>query len=332
MDEDAIRRLLRGQAGVLSRAQVLECGATDAELEGLLRRRAWTTVHRGVYVDHSGPLTWDQRAWAAVLLHAPAVLSGRSAMRAHRMRVQPAIASGREPIEIMVEAGRRVGPTKGISIRRGQLEAVSQPAAQPPRLHLEDPVLVAASDEEREDAAVAVLVDACAERRTTATRLAAALPRHPRLGRRRLLASVLDDAGTGVPSAVERRYVAQVERAHGLPRGIREDRAEGGGQRDVRYSTERVVVELDGRLAHGRAEQHWADLDRRPAVGATGDVTVRLAWGQVLDPCRVAAAVARLLASRGWAGRPVPCGSRCPLTSSGGSPAPGADDPPLSPR
>lgn len=32
-----------------------------------MRRREWATFHQGVYVDHTGALTWLQSAWAAVL-------------------------------------------------------------------------------------------------------------------------------------------------------------------------------------------------------------------------------------------------------------------------
>jgi hypothetical protein len=51
--------------------QVLAHGGTDDDIGRLVRRRRWSIVHRGVHVDHTGPLTWDQRAWAAVLRHAP---------------------------------------------------------------------------------------------------------------------------------------------------------------------------------------------------------------------------------------------------------------------
>ena len=132
MDENAILSLMRRQAGVVARRQVLEHGGTDNDIERLLRRRVWAAVHRGVYVDHTGPLTWDQRAWAAVLCYSPAVLSGRSALRAHRMRIVPAIAPDREPIEIAVDQGRRLSRTPGVALRRVKdLDGISQPGRRP---------------------------------------------------------------------------------------------------------------------------------------------------------------------------------------------------------
>lgn len=332
MDENAILRVLRKQAGVVSRAQVLEHGGTDNDIERLVRRRVWATVHRGVYVDHTGPLAWDQRAWAAVLHYAPAVLDGRSAMRAHRMRVLPAIAPDSEPIEVAIEHGRRVGRIPGVRVRRAKdFSAAGQPTSRPPRLRLEHAVLVAASGARSDDAAVAVLADACQEGRTTARRLASVLAELPRLRNRRLLADVLDDVGSGARSPLERRYLVHVERAHGLPRGMRQVRGDGPVYRDVRYEAAKVIVELDGRLVHDRTEQRTADLDRDLTAAGTGDVTVRVVWGQVLEPCRLASGVGRLLVSRGWSGRPVACGPGCSVADDGDFPAPGAGKSPLSP-
>ncbi|MGI8522565.1 MAG: hypothetical protein ACR2K3_04535 [Nocardioides sp.] len=65
--EPTVRRLLAVQSGVVSRAQVLAAGGTDADLARLVRRRELVRLHEGVFVDHTGQPTWQQRAWAAVL-------------------------------------------------------------------------------------------------------------------------------------------------------------------------------------------------------------------------------------------------------------------------
>ena len=236
-----------------------------------------------------------------------------------------------EPIEIAVASGRRVGRTRGVQVQRlSGLASFAESNGRPPRLRLEDAVLLTASAAPREDAAVAVLADACQEGRTTADRLAAALTKHPRLRHRRLLSAVLGDVRAGVRSPLERRYLVHVERAHALPRASRQSRAAGPVFRDVRYAGQHLVVELDGRLAHDRTQARWADLDRDLAAAATGDVTVRITWGQVLEPCRAAAAVARVLINRGWSGRPVGCGPDCPAANIGDLPAPGAGRSPSS--
>src|ERR1700712_431846 len=73
--------LLRDQAGVISRAQALASGLSENDVRRLLRRRSWVCVHPGVYVNHTGELTWLQRAWAAVLFAWPAALCDESALR-----------------------------------------------------------------------------------------------------------------------------------------------------------------------------------------------------------------------------------------------------------
>ena len=301
LDEHEILRVLRRQAGVVSRRQVLENGGTDDDIERLLRRRRWATVHRGVYVDHTGPLTWDQRAWAAVLCHAPAVLAGRSAMRAHRMRVVPAIAADSEPIEIAVDRDRRLGDTRGIRVRRVKdLAPISQPSARPPRLRVEHAVLFAASAARSEDAAVAVVADACQEGRTTAATTgdragpasAAATPRASRGGARRRRRRSPVRARAAVPPA---------RRASTRP-------ASGDAPESCRDAgvSRRPLSRLSGwswsstgawrTIPRRHGGPTWTAISRLPRKVTSPS---RIAWGQVLEPCRLAAALGRLLVSRG---------------------------------
>lgn len=82
MDEEGIAELLELQDGVISRQQSLALGMKPHDIRRMLRRREWARVHAGVYVNHTGPLTWQQKAWAAVLFAEPAALCGHSALRA----------------------------------------------------------------------------------------------------------------------------------------------------------------------------------------------------------------------------------------------------------
>ena len=330
MDELAVTNLLRRQDGVVARRQVREAGGTDNDIERLLRRREWARIHDGVYVTHTGQPTWTQRAWAAALYHWPSALDGRSALCAYGLRPP----SG-DPIELAVPAARRVRDPAGVISRR--LESFDDSALlglSPPRVRLEHAVLGVASAARREDEAVAVLADVCQNGRTTPARLAMALGRRTRLPRRALLVEVLHDVGSGAYSTLERRYLRHVERAHGLPGAQRQRRVTVGrspAYRDVEYLGLGLVVELDGRLGHEAAADRWADLDRDVAAVLDGRTTVRLSWAQVLQPCRCAAAVARLLHRSGWTGEPRACGPGCVLEAdSGALPAPGADETPLS--
>jgi hypothetical protein len=73
-----------------------------------------------------------------------------------------------------------------------------------------------------------------------------------------------------------------------------------------------VVVELDGRLGHEATTDRWNDLERDLDAVVQGDLTVRAGWGLVLDPCRLAAALVRILLARGWTGRPRGAGRDVP--------------------
>jgi len=159
------------------------------------------------------------------------------------------------------------------------------------------------------------------------------LGRRRRLPHRRLLLTILEDVAAGAYSALERRYLLHVERPHGLPTGRRQRRVTRGkhaAYRDVEYLGLRTVVELDGRLGHEKAVDRWGDLTRDCDSIVDGDVTVRIGWGQVLEPCRLAVLVGRLLEARGWTGHLKPCGQVCAVSNKGGSPAPGAGEPPVS--
>lgn len=76
-----LARELELQDGVASRAQLTFGAYTPNDIRRAIRRREMQLVHRGVYVTHTGPLTWRQRAWAAVLYAEPAALCGPSNTR-----------------------------------------------------------------------------------------------------------------------------------------------------------------------------------------------------------------------------------------------------------
>lgn len=248
-----------------------------------------------------------------MLYHWPAALCHASVLRLHGLTPPTGISA--EVIHVAVDATRRPRARDGIRAHRVvRLDERLQPSRTPPRVRLEDAVLDVASDMRGEASAVAILADACQSRRTTATRLLARLRARTRLPRRSFLLSVLSDVATGVFSVLEHRYLVRVERRHGLPTGRRQRRVCTGRSseyRDVDYEDFGVVVELDGRLGHEFQTDRWDDLDRDIASVEKGDVTVRAGWRQVLEPCRLAGSVGRVLVARGWTGHLVPCGPDC---------------------
>ena len=319
------------QEHVVSRAQVLARGGNDNDIARMLRRREWSQVHPGVYVDHTGPLTRGQREWAAVLYCAPAALTGRSALRRYGVRtgrdLEPTQADG--VVHLAIDRERRVGNRDGIVLRRTQrFNADVLENYSPPRMRLEHAVLDVAADSPDPSGAVAVICDAVRSRRTTADRLLGALESRSRVRHRSLLREILADAASGAHSVLEREYLTRVERPHGLPTAHRQRRVRLGrapAYRDVEYLPYATIVELDGRLGHELTLDRWDDLERDIHALSAGSLTLRPGWAHVLEPCRLASGVARILIIQGWGGPARACSPTCPVASiSGAQPAPDA--------
>ena len=312
--------LLTLQDGIIARRQALAAGDTPTSVRQRLRRREWITVHPGVYVNHTGPLTWQQRAWAAVQACWPAALCGWSALRAHE-------GPGRRrfdeqgPIDVLVPHGRKPVQAVGVRCRSSRrFEETVQLHLSPPRQRYDDAVIELADRSDNELDAIAVLADACGSRRTTAVRLQQRATIMSRLVRRDWLSAILRDVAEGTCSVLEHAYLIRVERAHGLPRGVRQTpaRDERGRRmyRDVVHGGPgprwRQIVELDGRLGHDSTKERDRDMERDLDAALENADTVRLGYGQVLmRACSTADKLGRLFRHRGWTGTAIRC-PHCP--------------------
>ena len=151
-------------------------------------------------------------------------------------------------------------------------------------------------------------------RLTTPQQLRRALSGRGRHSCRVLLAEILENVSEGAESPLEIRYLRDVERPHGLPRGARQrPSADRPALRDVLYERYAFIVELDGRKGH-EGEGKFRDMRRDNAALRANLSTVRYGFGDVAgSPCDVGWEVARLLMRRGWPGPFTRC-SRCPAT------------------
>lgn len=312
---ELIRPTLAAQAGVVSRAQLRVLEIEPHEIRRLLRRRELSTIHAGVYVDHTGDPTWVQRAWAAVLFCWPAGLAAESAMRAAD---GPGRRHGEEgPMRVVIDRGRRVVATFAITVVRtyGLDDRVLWNLG-PPRMRYDEAALDVALGASGEFGAIGALARAVQSQHTTASRMRAALDSRSRAPRRDFIAAVLDDVASGACSVLEHGYLTRVELPHGLPTAQRQQRgttSAGVVYRDATYDT--LDVELDGRLFHDTAEAGDADFERDLDGAVGGRTAVRLSWGQVFErSCSTAAKVCRLLVARGWPGG-RPCGAGCALAA-----------------
>jgi very-short-patch-repair endonuclease len=219
------------------------------------------------------------------------------------------------PVVIMIPHDARIRrqyPWAFVREREGTRDVGSR--GSPPRLSPEDTVLDLCHHG-RADDVVGWVTTAVQRRLTTPKRLALAVGRRSRQRHRALILELIADVAEGAQSPLEIRYLRDVERPHGLPKGRRQARSrDGRSVRDVDYEELKVIVELDGRAGHtelGRFKDMWRDN-----ISATeGWQTLRYgAFDLTHRPCEVAQQVGYVLRLNGWTGSPTHC-ARCRLAS-----------------
>jgi hypothetical protein len=302
------------QAGVAGRAQLLGSGVTASQIRRQLTTGRWQLLAPGVYATFSGPVPPICWMWAAQLRAGPGAVAGpRSTLWLVGATDRPPTA-----FDVLVPWNRRVRNVEPFVVRRRRdLDAVAHPSACPARMRIEDAVLDLAADQTGAEGVIAVVLRVVQRRLTTSARLRRRLAGRRAHRWRALLEDLLIDTARGVQSPLERRWVHDVEQAHGLPTAA-VNRADDDGRRryrDAEYLPWGLVCELDGREAHPD-DARFRDRRRDNQVTVSGRRTLRYGWREVVtDPCGVAAEVASVLRDLGWTGTPHPCGPDCRLTS-----------------
>lgn len=303
----SLTRLAAVQDGVLSRSQCCAAGLGEAVVRRLLVDGTWRRIDAGMYAVANAEPGWDQLASAGVLLGGEgARLAGRSAAWLHKL-----VDSAEHPIDVL--APTDVADRSWVRFRRERpgTRRLSGPA-WPPRLSVVDAVLDLCAAGEAEDV-VTWISAAVQRRRATPAQLQRAIDARSRLRHRRIIGDVVADVAEGAHSHLEVRFLRDVERAHGLPRGQRQYAVPGTKKcADVAYPAFGVLVELDGAAWHGSAGARLRDRRRDNTHSGGGHVTYRYGWEDVAGaPCSVAAELGGALSTRGWDGLPRSC-PRCP--------------------
>jgi very-short-patch-repair endonuclease len=244
-------------------------GAPSARHRTVDPRAPWGVSHG------SRPRGWWWQATSALLsVGSGAAWAFGTAQFAHGlMRTAPTT------VELVVDAAIHVRPGLGIRVHRSRYadQRVDE-LHWPWRTRFEETVLDLA-ERGSTDEVLALLGRAFFRGQTTEATLRSLLENRARHRRRRLLTDVLADVADGAQSAMEVRFLQDVERAHGLPRGRRQAPSVAGRLRlhDVAYDEQRVLVELDGRLGHvGEGRISDGRRDRRSA--GQGWLTLRAFW------------------------------------------------------
>jgi hypothetical protein len=258
-----LARLAARQHGLLTRLQALAAGATDEMIAHRLSTGRWVRVAAGVYRLAGVPVTWRQRALAAVLAAGPgAVVSHRSAAVLH------AISGFRPgPLHVTVPAGRS-GRNPLATVHR----TVDLPARHTTR---RDRIPVTSVARTVADLARTVPPDLLEEAvdDVLCRRLVTfeALQPHRRGALRTILAAWRPDDHPDTPPEVR---LARALVAHGLPRPEFQHEVFANGELvariDVAYPDHRIAIELDSFRWHAGRRPFCSDRARRNRVEALG--------------------------------------------------------------
>lgn len=309
----SLRRLTGSQAGVFSTAQAEALGVGYEEIRAHVAAGRWRRLHDGVYFMANTKPGRPSVRWAALLA------SGEGAVLSHDTAAE-VYGFGRLHRELLLEVSipesRREVAVPGVRVRRSRLlPAKGSTHDGWPITTAADTVLDLIDEMRSPYAVVGLLTDACRSSAVSARAILLAMGRRKRQRNRQLVKDTLADVIGGVESNLEHKYLARVERPHGLPRGRRQvkDRVNGIPiRKDVEYDEFSTVVELDGRMGHEGSGRH-RDSRRDNASTRRGNATLRYGHADLHQPCAVAAEVSTVLRDRGWTGAVTPCGRHCSL-------------------
>ncbi|MGI5147067.1 DUF559 domain-containing protein [Plantactinospora sp. CA-294935] len=302
-DADELTYLRWLQDDVVSRRQALRHLSAKA-LQHRLATGRWQIMSRGVYLAHNGPVTREQRRWAAVLAAGAgrrAVLAGLSALEVLGMRGYHSAT-----LHVLISARRQDrDPPPGVVVHRtrhltaADVHRLGQPPCTMPARSLLDAAQWAGDDER----ARAIIAAGFQQRLVDGPELDRALARLPRLRRRGLIVAAAADARVGAESVAESDLL-RLCRREGLPPPSRQvRRTDSRGRRrylDVYFEQWKVMVEIDG-AQHLEVRHWWADMRRQNDLWISGIRILRFPAWLVRDrPAEVAAQLRAALLAAGW--------------------------------
>jgi hypothetical protein len=266
-----VAKLATAQHGVVSRSQLRLCGLADATIAAWLDDRRVHRIHRGVYAVGHQALSTPGRLTAALLYAGPgAALSHlTAAWWWSLLDVEP------RTIEVTTAAKRR--PTSGVRAHRTRhlLHVIHQdmPVTDPGRTLLDIASMVRVGRLRRmlADAEYRGLVDLASLQRSHRGHRGAA-------NLRRALAAHLPQLARTL-SPLEDEFLLLCERA-AVPRPEVNVRI-AGLTVDCLWREARLIVELDGRAAHGSHSAMERDRRRDLRLRAEGYAVLRYTWAQV---------------------------------------------------
>ena len=294
---DPLRRLASLQSNLVTREQALALGLSREALGRLVKTGAWLRIATGLFSVVPVPSSWETLAWGGTLLGGPRARLGPEASG----YLYELVRRPPRPIDVLVPAAAPVrvsGPWRFVRERDGVRPARSP--GSPPRLTPECTVLDLAGARPVGDV-VGLVTRAVQKGLTNPDRMRQLLDSRARQPHRQLILGMLIEVASGVESYLEMLYLRDVERPHGLPKGVRQDpNPDLPCERDVKYGKYGLIVELDGRLGH-EGEGRFRDMNRDNRHALRDELTLRFGYFDVSGrACPVAFQVYLALVRRGY--------------------------------
>jgi len=200
MNEESWSQLANAQAGMLSQRQLTELHVSRSLVRNQLRARRWVRRTSSVLSTTTGPLSWQQRLWQAVLHAGPtATIGGLTAAELHGMKNW-----SRDDITVLVDDELPFDPIEGVRFFRSRRPLAEMRSARAlPLCQLEPAVLLCAGYEPSRRTAHGAVTATVQQRLTTPDRLSHWLARMTPLRRAPELRALLHDIAGGAHSLSE---------------------------------------------------------------------------------------------------------------------------------
>jgi very-short-patch-repair endonuclease len=268
--EARLSAVARRQYGLVTREQLRGVGIGEHGIAERIRTGRLHRLHRGVYSVGHDALKPEAYWLAAVLACGPGAVLSHTSAAAHWNIRQSAAAT--VDVTVPTRSGRK--RRKGIRIHRsGRLSPHEVTVHEGIPVTTVARTLLDLADVLPDQALKRTIDEAEYQRVLDMTSLVAVVNGNP--GRRgaRVLA-LAQEGAEWTRSELEQRFLELLER-HGLPRPRVNTRIEGY-EADFVWPNEKVIVETDGRAAHGTRKAFEADRRRDRRLLRAGYRTIRL--------------------------------------------------------
>jgi hypothetical protein len=239
----------RRQHGMLSQRQLTELGMSRASVRAQLRAGRWSQRTSSVFSTTTGPLSWEQQLWRAVLHAGPgSLIGGLTALKVHGLRNWD-----RDHVTVLVDNDLSFEELAGVTFFRTRRPLADlRGGTALPLCRAAPGVLLFAGYEENQRTAHGAIAACVQQHLTDVPELAIWLRRLRPLRRAKQFGALLDDLGGGAQSLAEVDLRRACRRARIVPPVSQRVRRDRGGRR--RYTDaewplpdgRRLVLEVDG--------------------------------------------------------------------------------------